>query len=483
MKTRRQFFKDAGTASFFTILSGAWLTNCSSSKRPNIIWITAEDICPDLGCYGNKLVRTPNLDKLASEGVLFTNAFTTAPVCSASRSAFMTGMYQTTIGAHHHRSHRDDGYTLPKGVRLITEYLRDAGYFTCNVTTPAPGIKVGGKTDFNFTIEKPFDGTDWSQRQTGQPFFAHINLPETHRKFIKDEENPTDPNNVIVPPCYPDHPVVREDWAMYYDTINRLDKRVGVILKRIKDENLAENTIVFFFGDHGRPHVRGKQWLYDGGIHVPLILLFPWKTDMAPVNEDLISAIDLTATTLKLAGIEPPATMQGRDFLAVKAQKREYIYAARDRCDETVDRIRCVRDKKFKYIRNYYPDRPYLQLNRYKETQYVAIRIMRDLHARGKLTPEQELFMAEKRPPEELYDVQNDPWELKNLATLPEYQNQLQNMRKVMDNWIRETNDHGETPEDPAIALKKLMQKNYNERIKAAYKAENLNIKLLKDFD
>ncbi|MBZ0254731.1 sulfatase-like hydrolase/transferase, partial [bacterium] len=184
-QTRRSFVKTAAVASAFPALISS-----AQNQKPNVIWITAEDVCPDLGCYGNPLVHTPNIDRLASQGVRYTNAFTTAPVCSASRSAFMTGMYQTSIGAHHHRSHRNDGYQLPDGVHLVTDYFRDAGYFTANVTQIAPGVKATGKTDFDFAIQNPFDGNDWNQSAEGQPFFAHINLPEAHRAFHADPEHP-----------------------------------------------------------------------------------------------------------------------------------------------------------------------------------------------------------------------------------------------------------------------------------------------------
>jgi len=444
-------------------------------ERLNILWLIAEDLCPDLGCYGESLARTPNLDRLASEGALFTNAFITSPVCSPARSAFMTGMYQTSIGAHHHRSHRRDDYRLPQGVRLITDYLREAGYFTANVITAAPGVEGRGKTDFNFTAEKPFDGTDWNQRKSGQPFYAQVNFRETHRIFEEVKENAVDPNLVKIPPYYPDHPIAREDWARYLDAIGILDKKVGAVLKRLEDEGLVENTVVIFFGDNGRPHVRGKQFLYEGGIYMPLIIRWPGKIKPSTVSDDLVSSIDLTATTLKIAGIEPPANMQGVVFLGPEAKKRDYIVAARDRCDETMDRIRCIRTKRFKYIRNFMPERPFAQLNRYKET-YPVMRLMRRLHKEGKLTPEQALFMAEKRPEEELYDLQADPDELHNLASSPSHQELLQKMRQMLDDWIKETGDMGEEPEDPAVVAfyEKGMKKSFDEKIRKYYSMNGL---------
>ncbi len=407
----------------------------ADDPRPNILWIIGEDLSPELGCYGDKLVRSPNLDRFASEGVRFTEAFTTAPVCSASRSGFMTGMYQTSIGAHNHRSHRRDGYRLPEGVHVITHYFRQAGYFTANIRTAAPGVKGTGKTDFNFNVEKPFDGTDWNQRGPGQPFFAQVNFPETHRNFKRAKENPVDPDKVKLPPYYPDHPIAREDWALYLDTVNYLDTKVGAVLKRLDDEGLAENTIVAFFGDHGRAHMRGKQWLYDGGIRVPLIVRFPKKFRTQRCREPgrvcncLASAIDISASSLAWAGIAIPPKMEGRPLLSAGGKKREFIVAARDRCDETADRIRCVRTKRYKYIRNFHPERPYTQQNRYKERQYPVLQLLKDLHAEGKLTPEQELFMAPRRPAEELYDLQADPHEVKNLANSPEHQAVLKDMR------------------------------------------------------
>lgn len=463
---RRAFFHSSALGAA-GCLFGQFASAAARGGRPNIVWITAEDIGPDMGCYGNPLVQTPNIDRMAREGVRFSNAFTTAPVCSASRSAFMTGMYQTSIGAHHHRSHREDGYRLPGGVHVITQYFRDRGYFTANVTTAAPGVKGTGKTDFNFAVDRPFDGNDWVQREPGQPFFAHVNFPETHRNFEPDPARPVDPDSVDLPPYYPDHPAVREDWALYLESIQNLDRKVGAVLRRLEEDGLADNTVVAFFGDHGRAHVRGKQWLYDGGIHIPLIVRFPDGSMADSVREDMVSAIDLTRSSLELAGIEAPGAMQGRQLFAPGREEREYIVAARDRCDETVDRIRCVRTKEYKYIKNFYPERPYTQLNRYKETQYPVLRLMRKLHELGRLTPEQARFMAPTRPPEELYDLRSDPHELHNLADDPARSGVLNRMRSILDEWIVETGDRGEIPEDPAIAerYEARMKANYDERL------------------
>ena len=426
----------------------------SSSHQPNILWIIAEDMSPDLGCYGNRLVQTPHINRLATEGVRFTRAFATAPVCSPARSALATGMYQTSIGAHQHRSHRSDGYRLPEGVHPFTHYFRKAGYHTSNVRTAAPGVKGAGKTDFNFTAENIFDGTDWNQREPGQPFYAQVNFPETHRAFHRFPENPIDPKQVELPPYYPDHPGVRLEWALYLDTVQHLDVKVGKVLKRLEEEGLAEDTIVLFFSDHGRPMPRGKQFLYEGGIRVPLIVRIPEKfrpEGFSPgsVREDLVNLLDVTVSSLSLAGIDTPRNMQGRDMLAHDRKERDYIVAARDRCDETVDRIRCVRTRRYKYIRNYYPDRPYTQQNIYKDNSYPTLWLMRELFREGKLTPEQALFMAPQRPSEELYDLERDPHELRNLADSSEHKSVLRRLSGNLDEWIWETKDQGETPEDP----------------------------------
>jgi len=426
------------------------------SERPNILWLIAEDFCPDLGCYGTALVKTPNIDKLAAEGARFTNAFTTAPVCSASRSGFMTGMYQTSIGAHQHRTANKKPLTT--GVKVITDYFRAAGYFTSNCG--GGNWKRSGKTDFNFIASKPFDGTDWRQRKVGQPFYAQVNFSETHRNFKKDVANPIDPDKVKLPPYYPDHPIARQDWANYLECAQVLDRKVEEVLKRLKNDGLVDNMIVFFFGDHGRAHVRGKQFLYEGGIHVPLIIRWPGHIRPGGVVDDLVSAIDFGPTCLNLAGIKPPGSMQGQVFLGANAKKRGYIVAARDRCDETYDRIRCVHTKRFKYIRNFFPNLPYTQPNLYKKRQYPVLTLMEVLYAQGKLTPEQSRFMASSRPAEELYDLLNDPYELHNLAEDPKSQAVLKELRATLNTWIEETGDQGEIPEDPRIAAEQFLTRH-----------------------
>ncbi|MEW6238466.1 MAG: sulfatase [Candidatus Omnitrophota bacterium] len=473
--TRRLFLKQASAFPAIFALNG-WNRQAQSSQKMNVLWLIAEDMGLELGCYGDSLVQTPHLDRLASEGVKFTNAFSTAPVCSASRSAFMTGMYQTSIGAHNHRSHRRDGYRLPEGVQLLTDYFRDEGYFTANVKTAAPGVVGTQKTDFNFTVERPFDGTDWNQRQPRQPFFAQINFSEAHRNFKPVKENAVDPDKVVLPPYYPDHPIARQDWALYLDAISVLDQKIGAVLKRLDEEGLADRTIVVFMGDNGRCHVRGKQWLYDGGIRIPLIVRWPGQVQAGTERESMVSSIDISATCLTIAGVEIPLKMQGSPLFGPLAKEREYIVAARDRCDETVDRIRCVRTQRFKYIRNYFTEKPYSQLNRYKETQYPVMRLLRRLHDEGKLTPEQELFMAPTRPPEELYNLVDDPNELRNLAQNPAQSSTLKEMRETLDRWMRETGDQGGVPEDPAAIqeFEEQMKKTYYEKLKKIYAQEGM---------
>ncbi|MHC4586665.1 MAG: sulfatase-like hydrolase/transferase [Planctomycetota bacterium] len=452
---RRTFLRAIGAGAVSMALPGC--TNVSGQTvnnniRPNILWILSEDISPDLSCYGTPAVETPNLNKLADQGVRFTNAFTTSPVCSTSRSAMITGMHQNSIGAHHHRSHRGDGYTLPKPVQPITEYFRQAGYFTANVKTAAPGVRGSGKTDFNFKYSKVFDGSDWNQRKPGQPFFAQLSISMTHRGkqwngLDKKLDNPVDPAKVKLPPFFPDHPIARADWATYLNSIQMMDQYVGKIMQRLDNEGLTDNTVVIFIGDHGRCHVRGKQWLYDGGIRIPLIVRWPDKLKPGRVNEDMVSAIDISATVLKIAGINPPKHLQGQVFFGPGAKKQEYIFAARGRCDETIECIRCVHDKRYSYIRNYMSYRPWMALNRYKDNSYPMRNLLRNLHAEGKLTPAQMKFMAPTKPPEELYDLKNDPYELHNLVNSTRHQKLLKRMRAAHIKWMHQTKDIGLIPE------------------------------------
>ena len=458
---RRDFLKTVGcgTAALFSgcatdpkraTRQAARARILKAQNRPNILWLISEDTSPDLACYGNNLVKTPNLDRLASEGARYTNAFVTGPVCSASRSAIMTGMYQTSIGAQNHRSHRSDGHILPNPVMLITEHFRRGGYFRCNCA--GLNYKQEGKTDWNFMyMTRPFDGTDWSEHPAGQPFFAQINFSLTHRDFRRDKRNPIDPDKVTLPPCYPDHPLARRDWADYLESIQLLDTEIGVALQWLLKEGMADNTIVMYFSDNGRPHVRGKQWLYDEGVRIPMIVRWPGHVKPGTVVEDLISAIDFAPTFLAPAGVEPPAYMQGYNFLNDKGKRHEYIFAARDRCDGTVDRIRCVRSKRYKYIRNYYPERPYTQFNAYKKLQYPMLTLMQVLRNQGKLTPEQEQFMAPSRPREELYDLEKDPNELHNLADDRKLRGVLREHSRKLDAWIKSTRDQGEQAEDPQV--------------------------------
>ena len=451
-------------------------SSAAESRTPNILWIIGEDLGPDMACYGNGEIWTPAIDQLAAEGVRYTRAYTVTAVCSTSRSSFMTGMYSFSIGAHNHRSHRsdarnkapgDEDFPLPEGVRLLTDRLRDAGYFTANLVNitgdPKERFYRGtGKTDWNFKYDgKPFDSSNWSDLRKNQPFYAQINFPETHRGGDWDRahqqiDKVADPARVDFPPYYPDHPVTREVWAQYHNAIMALDKKVAYLMKKLEEDGLADNTVVVFLGDHGRAMVRSKQWPYESGLSIPLIIRWP-KGYATPgnfqpgsVDDRLVTSLDLTATTLSVAGVTPPILMQGRVFLGdAAAPEREYAFGGRDRGDETVDYVRTVRDKRFRYIRNFYPERPFLQLNRYKEWSYPILGVMRKLHAEGKLNEVQERLMAPTRPAEELYDLDNDPFEIHNLASDPAHAATRERLSSVLSAFLVEVNDQGRIPEAP----------------------------------
>ena len=434
-----------------------------ATTQPNVLWIYGEDLSPDLACYGTPAVQTPNIDRLAGEGTLFSNAFVTCPVCSPSRSALITGTYQTHFDAHNHRSNREK--PLRDDMKLITDCFREAGYFTCN--SPGPPYNRRGKTDFNFQREQPFDGIDWSERAEGQPFYAQINIPDTHRVFKPDPERPIDPDDVQLPPYYPDHPLTRKDWALYLESIQILDKKVGEILKRLDDEGLSENTIVFFMSDHGRAHIRCKQFLYDGGIHIPLIVRWPGNVEAGIISDELVSGVDFTPTTLSLTGIDIPNYMQGQIFLGSEATSRDAIFAARDRCDGTDDRIRCIRTHQYKLIRNYHPELPYMQFNAYKKLQYPLWTLIRVLSEKGELPEAQQHFLQQTRPAVELYDLQTDPHEVNNLADDKQYDAVRNDLSAKLDAWIKATGDMGETPESDEVTAywDENMAENYSDNM------------------
>jgi len=436
-----------------------WASLASAGERPNILWIIVDDMSANFSCYGEKTIQTPHVDRLAEQGVKFTKAFVTAPVCSTCRSAFITGMYQTSIGAHHHRSGRGEKKIhLPKEVTPVPELFQKAGYHTSVGGWPGRKGRLG-KTDYNFEWNpKMYDGADWSDRKDGQPFFAQIQLPggklrggtqEAAEKFAQRAEKifgkRTNPEDVTLAPYYPRDPVLLHDWASYLDTVRETDRVVGEILEKLEKDGVRKNTVVLFMTDHGISHARGKQFMYDEGLHVPLIIEGP-GIEKGKVRDDLVEHIDIAALSLGLAGIEVPKSMEARDILAKDYQPRQAIFAARDRCDETVDRLRAVRTQDFKYIRNYLNERPHLQPNAYKDYKSIYI-ALRKAHAEGKLNEVQELLFAPKRPKEELYDLKSDPYEINNLADKPEFKKKLAEMRRRLNRWVKKTGDQGQEHE------------------------------------
>lgn len=459
--------------------AGAIVLFCLSSasaaddvrQRPNILWIVGENLSHDLGCYGASDVSTPNLDSLAAAGMRYTNVFATSPVCAPSRSAFMTGMYQTTTDTHHMRSHRDDDFRLPAGVRPLTHWLQDGGYFTANIAHIGERVVGTGKLDLNFVNEGPiYQSDDWSKLKTKQPFFAQINTPEVEydiydRKsaekprvqWVGEEWHPqvAQADSVEPPPYYPDHETTRQEWARYLNSVSGLDVRVGWILEQLKRDGLADDTVVLFFADNGRLEARGIHWCWDSGLRVPMILHWP-KNHPAPpqysaggVNAQVISLLDLTATTLGIAGIAPPPLMQSRNFLGERADSdRTYAFSARDRIDETVVRMRSVRDARYHYVRNYTRGAGFLTLNRYKEKCFLVKPLMRELHAQRQLTGP-ALDLMRPFPREQLYDTETDPHEVENLANSgdPAHREALTRLRAALDTWTVETGDRGRWPE------------------------------------
>jgi len=419
--------------------------------EPNIVWIVGEDMGPELGCYGDPNATTPNIDRLAREGARFTRCFTHAPVCAPSRSGLITGRYPTSIGTHHMRS------TLLKPPPLFTDFLRSAGYTVC-----WPTRSPYGKTDFNFNLPpRSFDVIDdWTKEIPKTRFFGFFNITTSHESQIrapaaklqhnlarlKPSEH-HDPAKVRVPAYHPDTPVVRRDLANYYDLVTAVDYTVGDVLDALERAGVADNTVVILIGDHGRGLPRSKRWVYDSGTHVPLIVRWPGHVAPGSVREDLVCFLDLPATTLALAGANVPGDFQGRVILGPKAgPEPRYVFSARDRMDERHDRIRSVRDRRFRYVRNFHPELPYAQRIAYME-EMPTMHEWRRLHAEGALNPVQDRFFAANKPAEELYDEEADRDEVHNLADDPKYRDKLVELRSALDHWMAETHDLGGIPE------------------------------------
>ena len=417
-----------------------------ADARPNVLWISCEDIAPNLGCYGDAYASTPNLDRLASQGCRYTNAFACFPVCAPSRSAIITGMYPGTTGTMHMRTGAL-GYQAvpPPYVKCFPEYLRAAGYYCTNHK----------KTDYQFA--SPFTawdvtGGDWTKLSLpkDQPFFSVINLEATHESQNfphQGEKIEHDPAKAVVPPYYPDTPVVRQNLARYYDNITNMDRQVGHILKVLEQKGLVDNTVVFFWADHGPGLPRCKCWPYDSGLRVPLIVRWPDKIAPGSVCDELVNLMDLVPTMLSITGTPIPAYMQAHAILGPqKAKPAEYVFGGRNRMDNAYDFIRTVRDKRYRYIRNFTPEVPYAQPIPYEE-QMPIMQEWRRLNAEGKLHGPQTLFFQNRKPDEELYDLTADPYEVKNLAGLLEYEAVRKRMQDVLTRWMKETGDQGGIPE------------------------------------
>lgn len=434
----------------------------AAARRPNVLWFVVDDMSADLSCYGQTRVATPHVDRLAREGTLFEHAFTTAPVCSASRSALITGMYQTTIGAHHHRSGRGVlKIELPTEVRPLPAILQSAGYHTCiGDGLGAAGDGRLGKTDYNFEWDRAiYASSDWAGRQPGQPFFMQVTLPggklrgesiesirTLSRRAIETFGAAVAPDDVDLPPYYPRDPVLLEDRAAYLDAVRFTDAHVGKVLSRLDEEGILETTVVIFMTDHGISHARGKQFLYDEGTRIPLVVRGP-GIPRGVRRTDLVEQIDLAAITLAAAGVARPASMQARDPFATGYEPREAVFAARDRCDETVDRIRSVRTAEYLYVKNFLPRRPHLQPNAYKDGKAIVQRL-RELHRSGALDVSQDrLLFAAERPAEELYAWTADLHQVRNLAADPAYAAPLAGLRARLGRWMVDCGDSGPEPE------------------------------------
>ncbi|MGB1746947.1 MAG: sulfatase family protein [Pseudohongiellaceae bacterium] len=429
--------------------------------RPNILWLVAEDLSPIIPAFGDDTVATPNLDRLAAEGVRYTRVFSTSGVCAPSRAALATGMYQNRIGAQHMRTTNVSGFGVdglipyeavpPPFVKMHSQYFREAGYYTSN----------NAKEDYQFRkAVTAWDDSSrtahWRNRAPDQPFFSVFNFNITHESQVwVQAENPLrvpEDLEVPIPPYLPDTAVAQRDVRQVYSNIVAMDEQVGQILEELEQDGLLESTVIFWYSDHGGPLPRQKRLLYDAGLQVPMIIRYPGRWRAGELDDQLISFVDFKSTALSLAGIEPPEYVDGRAFAGEfqSSESRQYIHAAADRFDRQYDTIRAVRDDRFKYLRNYHPEQGYYLPLTYREQMPIMQELLR-LRDQNGLTEAQSQWFRESKPAEELFDTLADPHELTNLALDPAYSDKLLELRGELDRWLSGFDDKGMMPEPDLI--------------------------------
>jgi len=424
------------------------LASAYGADKPNILWITSEDNGPHLGCYGDDYATTPNLDGLAAKGLIYRNAWSTAPVCAPARTTIISGVYPPATGGQHMRSM----VNMPAFMKMYPQYLKEVGYYCTN----------NSKEDYNVAkpVKNVWDESSrnahWKNRAEGQPFFAIFNITTSHESQIRKRPHQAvhDPEKVRVPAYHPDTPEVRQDWAQYHDKLSEMDATAGRYLREIEEAGLADDTIIFYYGDHGSGMPRSKRWPYNSGLSVPLIVHVPEKfKHLAPdeyavggETDRLVGFIDLAPTLLSIVGIEPPQHMQGDAFMGkFETEPVKYQFGFRGRMDERYDLVRSVRDKRYVYIRNYMPHRIYGQYIQYM-FQTPTTQVWRQMYDAGQLQPPMTFFW-EQKPVEELYDLAYDPDEVKNLAESPSHIAVMERFRKAHQDWVMETRDIGFLPE------------------------------------
>ncbi len=440
-------------------------------QQPNILWIVAEDLSPYLPMFGDSTIETPNLSRLAAEGVCYDKFFSPAAVCAPARSAIATGMYPTHIKTNHMRTgpwffdtlsqERIDAYTamampddvvtyesvLPPEVKMMSEYLRRAGYY-CTNNAKRDYQFVSPVTAWNESSSK----AHWKNREDGQPFFAVFNIETTHesRIWAKQEDSLWIDQRAAVdmPPYLPNNEIGQRDMRRMYSNVKEMDAQAGALIDELEAAGLLDDTIIFWYTDHGGPLPRQKRLLYDSGIHVPMIVRFPNAQYRLQRDSQLLSFIDLAPTVLSLANIEPPTHMDGHAFLGnyKRTEPANYVFAAADRFDALYDANRAARDDRYKYIRYYMPEKPMILPVKYREGQPIMQELNR-LYEVDSLTPEQALWYRKSKPAEELFDTWTDPHELTNLATEPAYAEQLEELRTACENWLDSIDDDPLQPE------------------------------------